>query len=168
MNKIDEISEKVVIEAALIINGYDLKNKEILCDHIHKVQPNIFLTTVDLINHGVSHAKLDHVLNVLMVTHLAFDKEPYISTRQIGSDDIEYVSQKHLAMLSFLQSEPDNHTWKLTITSYPQKPLWAYIMAYLQERGIEIQMQGDAYIFTMAKIIVDAYHCASVNNVLPN
>lgn len=168
MNKIDEISEKVVIESALIINGYDLNNKEILCDHIHKVQPNIFLTTVDSINHGVSHAKLDHVLHILMVVHMAFDKEPYISTRQIGSDDIEYVSQKHFAMLSFLQSEPDKHTWELTITSYPQKPLWAYIMAYLQEKGIEIQMQGDAYIFTMVKIIVDAYHYVSANNVLPD
>jgi len=52
----------------------------------------------------------------------------------------------------------------LTITSYSEKPFWAYVMAYLGDKGINVQTKEGDYVFTMAKIIVDAYHHASIKN----
>ena len=65
------ISTDIVARAVQTVTGYDLAQTEALCDRIHAAQPHIFLTTLALAQDGVSMPKMDHVLHVLMVVHIA-------------------------------------------------------------------------------------------------
>ena len=151
------ISTDLVARAVRTVTGYDLAQTEALCDRIHAAQPHIFLTTLALAQDGVSMPKMDHVLHVLMVVHIAIEMQTSLPLRTIGRNDIQVALKKHQDMLNYLEHEPDRRMWDLTCTAYPEPVLLAYVLDFLSEKGIVTETNEHYLVATMSKVILDVY-----------
>jgi len=151
------ISTDVVARAVRTVTGYDLVQTEALCDRIHTAQPHVFLTTLALAQDGVSMPKMDHVLHVLMVVHIAIEMQTSLPLRTISRKDIQVAHKKHHDMLNYLEAEPDKRMWDLTCTAYPEPVLLAYVIDFLSENGIITETNEDYLVATMSKVILDVY-----------
>jgi hypothetical protein len=151
------ISTEIVARAAQKVTKYDLIQTEALCDRIHAVQPHVFLTALALAQDGVSMPKMDHVLHVLMVVHIAIEMQTSLPLRTISRKDLQVAHKKHQDMLNYLEAEPDKRMWDLTCTTYPEPVLLAYVLDFLSENGIATETNEDYLVATMSKVILDVY-----------
>jgi len=151
------ISTEMVAKAVHTITGYDLVQKETLCDKIRISQPHIFFTTLALTQDRVSMSKMDHLLHVLMIVHMVTETEASLPLPTISREAIHIAHKKHNNMLRYLEAESDRQMWDLTCTTYPEPVLLAYILNYLVEKGINTKTQEDYLILNMSKVILDVY-----------
>ena len=101
--------------------------------------------------------KMDHVLHVLMVVHIAIEMQTSLPLRTIGRNDIQVALKKHQDMLNYLEHEPDRRMWDLTCTAYPEPVLLAYVLDFLSEKGIVTETNEHYLVATMSKVILDVY-----------
>jgi hypothetical protein len=154
------ISIEAVAAAVRTVLGMNIKEKEALCDQIHADQPHIFLTTVALSQSGVSLAKLDHSLHLLMVVYLAFRNAADVRLPAIGLDMIDDAYKKLASMMKYLAAEPDKRMWNLTATSYPEPNLLAYLVGYLRDHNFHVETNEHAKVISVAKMSLDAFVAA--------
>ena len=150
-----------IVKVIREIDGYNISQKEALCDNIYKLQPHIFQTVINLTHSGIPLPKLDHLLHILMVVHTAFEKQECIITQTIPLSEVEHAFVNLSSMLKYLEAEPDKSMWDLTITSYSEQELLAFVSGYLREKYIITEADEDALVVAMAKVILDTYIQAS-------
>lgn len=154
------ISIKAVADAARTVLGVDPKERDALCDQIHADQPHVFLTTVALSQSGVSLAKVDHALHLLMVIYLAFKDSTGIRLPVIGLDMIDDAYKKLASMMTYLAIEPDRRMWNLTAMFHPEPNLLAYVVGYLRDHNFHVETDEHARVISVAKMTLDIFVAA--------
>ncbi len=152
-----QITPESIAEAVHAVQHMTLPQKEKLIDHIHAIQPHVLLTILALSQDAVPMPMLDSALHVLMVIHTAITKEGATDLPIASREDIRHAMERHCAMLSYLESEPDKEMWKLTATAYPEPALLAYLVEYLKDNGITADTDTQCLVVSILKVAVDLY-----------
>lgn len=151
------ISEEITIDSIRITESMNLTQKVSMCDRIYCEQPYLFQELLILSHSGMPLQKMEHLYHLLMVCHTAFKKAMSNCFKTIEIRDIDAVVENNKKMFDFFELEPDKRAMQLSIKSYPEQYLLAYLIDYLTRNGIKGQTEEDVKVVFMAKVILDSY-----------
>ena len=154
------IPTSVVARAAARVLSLDLAGKEKVADVIFERQPVALAYVLALSRLGVPLETIDHVLHVLMVSFECFTDSGTRRLPKITDEMIDLASRNNEAMLKLLDAESGEEReriQRLTMTTYPEVNVLAYVVGYLDRNVLTDLSQSNEYAVRAAKTIPDTF-----------
>jgi hypothetical protein len=152
------ISRNDMVSAISKVREMDAKQKELLADEVFRAQPHLFGSFLVQTRLGVSLAKMEFLLDLLLVSFQGM-KESGLSWLLITENDLDSQSQRIVAIVKFgedLSESLRNQSLLQYVESHPEKELLAYVqmetMNWLKRIAPE---ESDRYVMLAAWNIVN-------------
>jgi len=152
------MSEHHLCQAISKVGAMCLAQKAQLADEIFHAQPNLLGSVLAQQGLGVSLAKIDFLLNLLLVSFQAM-KESRLTWPLITEAELERQVQRHTAIVSFgssLEEDLRDQSMLQYVDEHPEKALLAYVQGELGNwlRRIEPE-ESDKYVMTAAMALIN-------------
>jgi len=129
------ISQAAVAKAVCKVRAMDIKQKERLADEVFLEQPNMLAAVLVLTRFGVSMAKLDFVIDLLLICFQSM-KESGLAWPVISEEEQERQMQRYVATVKFsedLSPALKDQTVRQYIDNHPEKALLAYVQTEVMQ-----------------------------------
>jgi hypothetical protein len=152
------ISQNAMVSAVSKVRAMDAKQKELLADEVFRAQPHLFGSFLVQTQLGVSLAKMDFLLDILLVSFQAM-KESGLPWPLITEDELDSQSQRLVAIVKFgddLSESLRNQSMLQYVESHPEKELLAYVQMETMDWLTRIAPEkSDKYVMLAAWNIVN-------------
>lgn len=140
------------------IRAMDMKQKEAFADELVRDQPHMFASFLVQHQMGVSHEKMEFLLEILFICYQAM-RESGKRWPLITEDEQDKQMERYIAAVKSgenLSPEHSDRALKKYISAHPEQPLLAYVMtetaAWL---GRVVPEETDKYIILTAVNLVN-------------
>lgn len=147
-------------ESMAYIFSLDLKQKEAIADEIFKKQPQLLFEAIGLHYQNVPLAKMEHVINVLLVFYDYFTERGDIRLPMVTERMIDEARANIASMLRLLDSEGPENGWPLMkkgVEAYPEVEALAFYTGYMREHGFTENSKENECCVRAAKVILDCF-----------
>lgn len=147
------ITQAVMVQAAIDVNGMDQKQKVCLADEIFAQQPNLLASILALSRMGVGMAELEVPLHILFVTFQAMKRSGH--TWPIVTEDVQETCMERLtARARFnegLPRELADQVVQQFCDEHPERYLLAFVYGYLGEHDLlRVRTDAEKYLLLAA------------------
>ena len=148
------ISFQVLAEAVRSFERLSFDERTQLADEIHARQPNLFFSVLALEGFGASLAKMEMVLNLLLVFYIAMKTSgkawPMISedVQDRGLKRISARARPTKTMTPLQQQQAAARA----VDDHPEKPMLAYAVSKLSEHGLQAVNTETEKMITLAAL----------------
>lgn len=144
------ITQAVMVQADIAVNGMDQAQKVHLADEIFAHQPNLLASILALPRMGVGMAELEVPLHILFVTFQAMKRSGHVWP--IVSEDVQdRCMQRLTARARFNEGLPGDLTNQVVqqfCGEHPERYLLAFVYGYLGDHGL-LRVRTDAEKFML-------------------
>ena len=144
------ITQAVMVQAAIDVNGMDQQRKVRLADEIFAQQPNLLASILALPRMGVGMVQLEVPLHILLVTFQAMKRSGH--TWPIVSEDLQETCMQRLtARARFnegLPGELADQVVQQFCDEHPERYLLAFVYGYLGDHDL-LRVRTDAEKFLL-------------------
>lgn len=144
------ITQAVMVQADIAVNGMDQAQKVRLADEIFAHQPNLLASILALPRMGVGMAELEVPLHILFVTFQAMKRSGHVWP--IVSEDVQdRCMQRLTARARFNEGLPGDLTNQVVqqfCGEHPERYLLAFVYGYLGDHGL-LRVRTDAEKFML-------------------
>ena len=152
------ITQAVMVQAAIDVNGMDPPQKVRLADEIFAQQPNLLASVLVLPRMGVSMVELEVPLHILFVTFQAMKHSGH--TWPVISEDVQDRNMQRLtARARFnegLPGELANQVVQQFCDEHPERYLLAFVYGYLREHDLlRVRTEAEKYLLMAALNLVE-------------
>ena len=144
------ITQAVMVQAAIDVNGMDPPQKVRLADEIFARQPNLLASVLVLPRMGVSMVELEVPLHILFVTFQAMKRSGH--AWPIVCEDVQdRCMQRLTARARFNEGLPGdlaNQVDQQFCDEHPERYLLAFVYGYLGDHGL-LRVRTDAEKFIL-------------------
>lgn len=152
------ISRNALTQAIRKVSSMDLKQKEQLADEVFRDQPNMLAASLVLKQFGVSLAKMDFVIDILLICFQAM-KESGLVWPVISEDEQERQMRRYVATVKFnedLSASLKNESLRQYIDNHPEKALLAYVQTETASWLTRVvPEESDTYVMIAAATFVN-------------
>ncbi|GAC1525352.1 MAG: hypothetical protein NVS2B4_01230 [Ramlibacter sp.] len=162
------ITQAVMVQAAIDVNGMGLAQKVRLADKIFAEQPNLLASVLVLSRMGVGMVQLEVPLHILFVTFQAMKRSGHawpIVTEAVQ----ETCMQRLTARARFNEGLPDNLANQVVqqfCDEHPERYLLAFVYGYLGDQDL-LRVRTDAEKFLLLAALNLAECVAFVGSTTP-
>ncbi len=153
------ITLEQVAEAISHVENLDFYTKVNTLESIGKAQPAVTGAVVQMTRMGVDNPTAEHAFHVLLVLHECFVRDvPDLG--EISLDMFEDAMRNNEALLELLDKETHREAKRLqrmSITTYPELNVQAFVTGYLQEQGLAEFSQANELVVRVCKAIMDSF-----------
>ena len=139
------MTQAVMVQAAIDVNGMDQAQKVRLADEIFAQQPNMLASILALSRMGVGMEKLEVPLHILLVTFQAMKRSGH--AWPIVTEDLQdRCMQRLTARARFNEGLPDdlaNQVVQQFCDEHPERYLLAFVYGYLGDHDL-LRVRSDA------------------------
>lgn len=152
------ITQAVMVQAAIDVNGMGPAQKVHLADEIFAQQPNLLASILALPRMGVGMVELEVPLHILFVTFRAMKRSGY--AWPIVSEDLQdRCMQRLTARARFnegLPGELANQVVQQFCDEHPERYLLAFVYGYLGEHDLlHVRTDAEKYLLMAALNLVE-------------
>lgn len=156
------ITQAVMVQAAIDVNGMGPAQKVHLADEIFAQQPNMLASILALSRMGVGMVELEVPLHILFVTFQAMKRSGHVWP--IVSEDVQdRCMQRLTARARFNEGLPGdlaNQVVQQFCDEHPERYLLAFVYGYLGDHGLlRVRTDAEKYLLMAALNLVE---CVSV------
>ena len=157
------ITLATVAAVAAWVDSLDLDAKEHACDELADTQPVALGFVVHLSHLGVSIPDMNHILNVLLVVAECFRRTAAKPLPQITKEMLEAAAKKTNAMSRLLEGESTEaeRVGLMMVDEYPEQSLFAYVMGYMDEKGLTRPSPEDVHAVFAVVVFMEAFRQAA-------
>lgn len=152
------LTQAVMVQARIDVNGMDAAHKVRLADEIFAKQPNLLASILALPRMGVGMVELEVPLHILFVTFQAMKRSGHVWP--IVSEDLQDRSMQRLtARARFnegLPSELANQVVQQFCDEHPERYLLAFVYGYLGEHDLlRVRTDPEKFLLLAALNLVE-------------
>lgn len=147
------ITQAVMVQAAMDVNGMDQAQKVRLADEIAAQQPNLLASILALARMGVDLEQLEVPLHILLVTFRAMKRSGHVWP-VVSQDVQDRCMQRLTARARFNEGLPGDLAQQMVqqfCDEHPERYLLAFVYGYLGEHDLlRVRTDAEKYLVMAA------------------